>query len=271
MKKRISAIFTALLMTIVLCVPTLALNGLMEYVLDPDDLLTYEEWEALENEAAEITQRHDVGVYVVFVDDYSYYDYNDSGNVYETAETLYHKDSFGEGEGLDGILLLVSQYTRDYALYTYGAAEQAFDISELEDSFLSYLGDDDWYGGLDAYLVACDEALTRAENGVPADPEASADPESPAEPEAPAEPASPVTGILTSVGISCVVALLICFVLKGKMKSVHRKTEAKKYTANGGLQLTEKYDRYTHTTESVRRIEKKSSGSGGGGGGSGKF
>lgn len=268
MKKRISAIFTALLMTIVLCVPTLALNGLMEYVLDPDDLLTYEEWEALENEAAEITQRHDVGVYVVFVDDYSYYDYNDSGNVYETAETLYHKDSFGEGEGLDGILLLVSQYTRDYALYTYGAAEQAFDISELEDSFLSYLGDDDWYGGLDAYLVACDEALTRAETAVPTETGTSA------EADTPAEPVSPVRGILTVVGISCVVALLICLALKGKMKTVHRKSEARQYTANGGLQLTERYDHYTHTTESRRRVEKKSADSGksgGGGGGSGKF
>lgn len=262
MKKRISAIFTALLMTLVLCVPALAENGLMEYVFDPDDLLTYEEWEALENEAAEITRCHDVGVYVVFVDDYSYYDY---GTVYDTAEMLYYEEGLGVGDGQDGILLLVSQYTRDYALYTYGAAEQAFDISELEDSFLPYLSDDDWYGGFDAYLVACDEALTYAEADAPAQSD------TPAEADDPAEPASPVSGVLTAVGISCLVALLICLALKGKMKTVHRKTEAKKYTANGGLQLTEKYDRYTHTTESVRRIEKKSSDSGSGGGGSGKF
>lgn len=258
MKQRISAIFTALLTTLLLCVPALATNGVMEYVIDPDDLLEYEEWEALEDQAAEISQSHGCGVYLQFMFDYNDYDY---GGIYDTAETLYYGYDFGMGEEKDGIFLLVSYYTRDYALYTYGEnAEYAFDvdgIAALEDSFLPYFGEDDWYGGFDAYLVACNEALTRAETGVPNEPPSSS------------EPASPITGILTTVGVSCVVALLICLVFKGEMKSVRRKSEAKNYAVNGGLQLTERYDRYTHTTESVRRVEKKSSNSGSGGSGSG--
>lgn len=67
--------------------------------------------------------------------------------------------------------------------------------------------------------------------------------------------------------------MVICLTLKGKMKSVRRKAEAKSYVAFSGLELTERYDRFTHTTESRRRIEKKSGNESGGGGSgsSGKF
>ncbi len=263
MKKRISAMLMAMLMTLVLCVPALAADGTMNYVIDVDNLMTYGEWELLEDQAAEISQRHGCGVYVLFMADYTYYD---CGSVYETAETLYHSDGFGEGSGLDGILLLVSMSARDYALYVYGErAENVFDadaIAALEDDFLPVFAEDDWIGGFRDYLAACDEGLNRAEADVPT--------QTPAD-----EPTSPVRGIVTVAGISCLVALLVCLMLKGKMKSVHRKSEARSYTASGGLQLTEKYDRYTHTTESVRRIERKSSGgssgSSGGSGSSGKL
>lgn len=273
MKKRITAIFMVLLMTIILCTPALATNGIMEYVIDPDDLLSYDEWDALENKAAEISQRYDCGVYVQFVYDYADYDYL---SAYKMAESLYYDYDFGMGDGMDGIMLLVSYYTRDYAIYTYGdTAQDTFDLDAVEDSFLQYLRDDDWYGGFDAYLAACDEELSGAETIAPTEPDTSdkadtsAEPDASDEPDTSDEPSSPVGGILTSVGISCIVALIICLVLKGKMKSVHRKVEAKQYTANGGLQLTETYDRYTHTTETVRTVENKSSGSSSGGGGSG--
>ena len=81
---------------------------------------------------------------------------------------------------------------------------------------------------------------------------------------------SAIKNIIPAVGVSCVIALMICLVLKGKMKTVRRKVEAQAYVAFGGLNLTDSYDRYTHTTESVRHIEKSSSGSASGGGGSGR-
>ena len=71
----------------------------------------------------------------------------------------------------------------------------------------------------------------------------------------------------------------VCLVLKWKMQTVHKKVEADEYVAAGGLQLTKKYDRYTHTTETRSKIHSDSdsdsgtsSCSGGGGSGrSGKF
>lgn len=293
MKKRISVLCMALLLALSLCVPTLALDGKMEYVFDPDDLFTYYEWEQLEIQAAEISQRHNCGVYIHFVCDYNDFDY---GGLRDTAETLYIGYDLGEGEGSDGILLLVSFYTEEYYLYVYGDdASFAFDetaLGKLEDAFLPLFAEEDWCGGFRAYLEACDEALTYAE-GIPTVPDAATEPDAAAEPDSPAsdetptedgtlptepdaveEPASSnlLRRILTVVGISCVISLLICLGLKGKMKSVHRKSEAKNYTANGGLQLTEQYDRFTHTTESVRRIDNGgSSGSKGGSGSGGKI
>ncbi len=266
MKKRISVLCMALLLALSLCVPALALDGKMEYVFDPDDLFTYYEWEQLEIKAADISQRHGCGVYIQFVCDYNDYDY---GGLRDTAETFYIGYELGEGEGSNGILLLVSFYTGEYYLYVYGDdASFAFDetgLAELEDAFLPLFAEEDWCGGFHAYLEACDEALTYAET-------ISTVPGAATEPDAATESGATMRRILTVVGISCLISLLICLGLKGKMKSVRRKSEAKRYTVNGGLQLTEQYDRFTHTTESVRRIDNGgSSGSKGGSGSGGKI
>lgn len=275
MKKKISAMLLALLMAFTLCTPAWASNGIMNYIIDAEDVLDYDEWDALEDRAAEISQRHNCGVYVYFTEDYTYYG---DGSAYDVARLLYsHPDApLGLGEDMVGILLLVSLSERDWALYVYGdQAVYAFGNDPqdgLSDEFLPYFADDDWVGGFSAYLTTCDEYLTRAEQGDPVH----GDNNTPVTDNTQGDDAqaSPVKGVLTAVGISCLIALLICLVLKGKMKSVHRKSEARNYTTNGGLRLTEKYDHYTHTTESVRHIEK-SSGDGGGGGGSsgssGKF
>ena len=127
----------------------------------------------------------------------------------------------------------------------------------MEEAFLDDFGDDDWYGGISHYLDACDTYLTQAEEG---------------------EPVRPASWpkILMATGIACAVAGTICFMLMRSMKSVRQKAEADTYLTQGGLQLTEQYDRYTHTTKTRTKIEKNDSGSshsesGGGSGRSGKF
>ena len=64
--------------------------------------------------------------------------------------------------------------------------------------------------------------------------------------------------------------MLICLLLKAKMKSVRKGAEADVYVTAEGLDLTERYDRYTHTTETrVRKNTRDDHDSGGGGHGSG--
>lgn len=247
-----------LLMTFVLCVPAAASDGIMRYVIDDNDLLTYEEWDALEDRAANISRRYACGVYILSVDDYTEYA---EGDAYDVARQIfeYPEDPMGEGNGRDGILLLLSTDEQDWALFVNGRkAEAAFDSSvqsAMCDQFLPVLGEGDWYGGFSAYLNACDKYLVRAQTGTSAQASTLE---------------TALYSVLTAVGISCLISLLICLILKGKMKSVRHKSEAMNYTTADGLQLTEKYDRYTHTTETVRHIEKASSG-GNKSGSSGKF
>ena len=234
----------------------------MNYIFDLSDQLSYEEWAELEARAADISQRHGCGVYAAFVDDFT--EYGGGNDVYKTTYQLYHASELGMGADRDGIIILLSMDDRDYAMFVYGDhAEYAFDRygqKELEDAFLGYFGDNDWYGGVSHYLDTCDEYLTRAEEGKPVRK-------------------NTLPMYIIVVAASCAIAGGICLMLKWKMKTVHKKAEANEYVAAGGLNLTKQYDRYTHTTETRRKVHDDSdsdsgtsSCSGGGGSGrSGKF
>lgn len=230
----------------------------MKYIFDNSDLLTFDEWEKLEARAADISQRHGCGVYVAFVDDFT--KYGDGNDVYKTTYQLYHANELGMGENRDGIIILLSMADRDYAMFVYGEnAEKAFDKygqEQLEDTFLGYFGDNDWYNGVSSYLDTCDEYLTLAEEGNPVRK-------------------NTLPMYIIVVVASCAISGFICLMLKQRMQTVHKKVEANEYVTDGGLQLTEQYDRYTHTTETRSKINKDSDSSGGtsscsGGGGSGR-
>ena len=159
-------------------------------------------------------------------------------------------------------MLLLSMRERDWATFFYGpTAEYAFDAygqEELEDAYLDYFRDNDWYGGFAGYINECGRYLELAAQGTPVR-------------------RSPVGAILIVVLVSCLIALIVCMILRGKMKSVAKKTEAGSYISAAGLSLTRREDQYTHTTTTQRKIESSSSSgssseSGGGGSGrSGKF
>ncbi|HCI21458.1 MAG TPA: hypothetical protein DE176_02845, partial [Clostridiales bacterium] len=114
-----------------------------------------------------------------------------------------------------------------------------------------------WYGGFSDYLSACGEYLALAAEGHPVR-------------------RSPVPAIVISCAVGILIAFLVCSILNRKMKSVYVQARADGYVS-GKLRLARQTDRFTHRTETRRRIEPpKSSGGGGGsightgGGGSGR-
>lgn len=232
-------------------------GGNMQHVMDLAGYLTSEEWESLESKAKALSESHQMGIYFIIVDDYTRYG---TGNVYTVTTQIYHNKKLGAGKGRDGIIVLLSMAERDYAMFVYGKhAEYAFDEygqEQLEEAFLGDFGNDNWYTGISNYLNTCDDFLTKAESGKPV-----------------RYSPWPLIGIMTA--LSCVVAGAVCYSSLRKMKTVHSKAEADAYLTGSGLHLTERYDRYTHTTQTRTKIESKSSSSGGtsreeGGGGSGR-
>lgn len=228
----------------------------MEYVIDTADLLSFAEWSELEQRAASVSERYGCGVYIVTVDDYT--DYG-TGSVYEVTTQLYNFEGngFGGGAGRNGIILLLSMAERDWAMFVTGdTAAYAFNADGrkmLEKVFLDNFRDNDWYGGFSDYINACNEYLAKAEAGAPVKKSAS---------------------LGLPIGLAIIIALAVCLVMKGRMKTVYQKVEADAYTV-GNIKLTRSYDRFTHITETRRTIEKSNDSSGGsssesGGGGTGR-
>lgn len=231
----------------------------MNYVVDAADILDFAEWQELEARAESVSARYGCGVYIVTVDDYT--DYG-TGSVYDVTTQIYNFDDIGFGIGAErnGIMLLLSMAERDWAMFVIGdTAAYAFNADGqkmLENVFLDDFRDNDWYGGFSDYINSCNEYLAKAEAGAPVKKSAS---------------------FALPIGLAIIIALAVCLVMKGQMKTVYQKVEADAYTV-GDIKLTRSYDRFTHITETRRTIEKNdSSGSsqsesgGGGTGRSGKF
>ena len=264
MKKRVLTLLLALMTALVLTVPVWAEQQPGDpFVFDMAGLLSEEDDAYLEALADAISWRHDCAVYIVTVEDYT--DYGDTSH--NAAAAIYNGDYDGKplgiGENREGILLMLSMWGRDYRLFVRdgGTAQYAVDDygrDKMTEVFLDNFAEDDWRGGFEDYLMACDEYLTLAEQGTPVRK-------------------SLTRSLLPGLAIGIGVALVICIGLKGMMKSVRRSARADIYVTEEGLNLTEQVDRYTHTTETRRKIERDNNSGGGhdsGGGGSssgGKF
>lgn len=236
--------------------PDLSAEG-TQHVFDISGLLTDQQRQELESRAAALSQSHHCGIYFALVDDYT--DYAE-GSVYEVTYQIYHNMQLGIGDGRNGLIVLLSMAERDYAMFVYGDYAQyafnEFGQEQLEERFLGYFGEDDWYRGISHYLDACDEFLTKAEDGDPV------------------RPAYWKWHILAGV-IGCLAAGAFCAQRLSPMKNVHQKAEANAYLTHGGLKLTKREDQFVRMSETRQKIDKGGSGGGSthsesGGGGSGR-
>lgn len=254
MKRRILSLL------LILCTICLLAGGIfahasaqLSYITDTAGLLDKAQTDRLEAMAQSAAKKYSVGLYIVTVEDYR--DVDQSG-INEAAYGIYHAYELGEGAERNGLLLLLSMNDRDYAIFRYGEkAEYAFSdygIGRLDEAFLDNFGNDDWIGGFEDYIRECGRYLEKAESGKPVDK-------------------SPLTLILIFCAVALVIAAVVCAVLVGQMKTVHKSTAAAAYAGN--LELTERMDQFTHRTETRRKVEsKQSSGSGSpSGSSSGKF
>ena len=225
MKKRICTYLLALLAALTLTVPAWAEQVPGDsFIYDTEGMLTDDQWAALEAEADRVSWQYDCAVYIVTIRDYEEY----ADSVYGAACEIYNGQDFGIGGERSGVLLLMSTWDRSYALYVRDGYAKSmvgnYAQTVLEDSFLDYFGADDWYGGFSAYLTTCEDMFQQAADGHPV-----------------TRPLGKV--ILPALAVGCGVALMICLMLKIKMKSVRKGAEADSYVTADGLNLTEQFDR----------------------------
>lgn len=214
-------------------------------------------------------QTYGCGVYLVTVDDYTAYYSADS--IESFAESVFLDLGLGAGQEQDGVLLVLSMAERDYDICAHGTiGNRAFtDYGKgvlAERWFLEPFSRDDWSGGFAAFLDGCEEYLRMDAEGAPFDQ--GTDPERLGD--------LAVVKWLVVIFVPLLTALVVCLVMKGKMKSARLQTQADAYITQDSLRLTRQDDRYITTTQTRVKIETAKSGgtsvnSGGFSHSSGKF
>ena len=289
MKKRLFAWIAALVLVLCAAMPayaadvtTTAPEGNMliatndstslTYVHDEVGLLEDADRAALNEQLSEISERQQMGVYVVTVQNIG----TKTPKLY--AADYFEANGFGIGAGEDGVLLMLAMDSRDWAVVTHGAAISTFtDAGQkwITDSIVPDLSDGDYYKAFSRFGEYADQFITQAKTGDPYDVDN-------------LPRARKTAGqILKGVGISLIIGLIVAFIVVKKVKgdyekAVRYKANASDYLVSGSLQLTGSYDNFMYSNVTSRKIEKESSSSGGSstfssssggtfGGSSGKF
>ena len=268
-KRRIFCLAAALLVLLALCAPVLGADGETQYIYDFAGLLSADEAASLEQNARQVSEWYGCGVYVVTVDDYQ--QYYGASDIEQFAEDVFTDLSFGLGAEQNGILLALSMEDRDYDLCAHGdLANYAFtDYGKgalAERWFLDAFGQDDWAAGMQRYLDGCKAFLQQAADGTPFDK--GTDPER-------LEDIRIGKGI-TVVFVPLLTALIVCLILRGKMKTARVQTHANAYIKADGVHMCEQTDRFLTVTQTRVKVATSNSGgttvnSGGFSHSSGKF
>ena len=253
MKKRIICLLAALLLLLGLSVSASA--AVYANVIDTAELLSESEAEALDARCSELEQTYGCGVYLVTVDDYTAYYSADS--IESFAESVFLDLGLGAGEEQDGVLLVLSMAERDYDICAHGMiGNRAFtDYGKgvlAERYFLSEFGSDNWYAGFDRYVDGCMEFLQMDAQDEPFDQ--NTDPER-------LEDIGVLKWIVVIV-IPLLTALVVCLVMKGKMKTARKQTHADAYIPQNGVRMLRQDDVYLTTTQTRVKIETQKSGGG---------
>ena len=234
MKSKKSFLIIFLLVIMLLSLPVQAASE--NYVLDGAGYLSESQLEGLEKMATAVSEKYNCGVYILTVPDMEEMGYGSDS--YVVTYSYYHDNALGMGDERNGIIVFISAAYRDYAVFVYGeGAEYAFDeygLEELENRYIGYLSEDDWYVGFKTYISGCEEYLRLASEGMPVREDAAG-----------------------SIGLGIIVGVIVAFIVCGKhkkqLKSVQKEKEALAYNV-GGIDLTKKVDKYSHTTVTRREI-----------------
>lgn len=237
-------------------------------VWDGAELLTSDQISSLSAKLADLEDRYQCDVSVLTLNDTNGYEIRDY------AEAIYLRCGYGYGDDKDGIMFVVSMAERDWQLLTYGYGITAitdYGVDYISDHVASKLSDGDYSDAFNTFADIVDAFLKEAREGSPYDVD---------------HPArltlfSRILPYLMSFGIAFIIALIICCVLAGSMKTAAKKHSAAEYMEPGSFQLTKKRDYYLYTTTHRVKHEShndSSSSSGGSstdsngfGGGGGKF
>ena len=238
MKKRLFALFFAMLLSLISSFPVFA-AGDMPRLIDAADLLSNSEEEALLAELDAISERQRADIVVVTADSL------EGKTPMEYADDFYDDHGYGFGTESDGILFLVSMEERDWHISTAGYAITAFTdegLGYISEKCVSSLSAGDYALAFMTFAGLCDDFLTQAREGKPYDAGF-----------LPKEPFRFARNLAIAMGAGFIAALIITGIMRGRLKTVRSHSAANSYV-KGGMHLTNQKDLflYRHVDRRVK-------------------
>jgi len=233
------------------------------FIIDEAGLMKDREREALEEEAAELAEEYDCGVYVLTVDTMN----GEQSRPF--SENYYLENDLGVGDYKNGILFFVCMDTRDYITITYGqhpTKDSKFGVGRLafsdkgveymEEQIVPFLSEGEYGDAFACYVELCGEYLAYYDEND--------------EPKEPMDAGTFGIRLAIVVFLPLLTALVVCLIFRSQMKTARSAESAGDYIPEESFHLTLETDQYVRTTRTQTKIEQSSS-SGSGGRGSGSF
>lgn len=222
-------------------------NDKLPRLVDKEDLLTAGEEAYLIDRLDEVSEAHRCDIVILTIDDIG----TSTPTAY--ADDFFDYNGYGYGDSHDGILLLVSLNTRDWAISTTGKAIQVFTdagLSHIESQFKPPLSDGNYAKSFNIFVDCCEKFLIQAENGAPYDVD-----------NMPVKPLS-IYFIPLAIIIGAVISFIVVNIMKSSLKSVSKQLSATNYVRNGSMRITNQHDNYVYRKVNKIRRDTNNSSSG---------
>lgn len=208
-------------------------------IVDYASVLSEYELEKLNSLANSTSNQYRCDVAVVF-------DKSTNGEEIQTfADNFYDYNGYGYGNDADGIMLVIAVNDREYATVTSGYGKTAASgnaLDYLEESFTDDLSANKWSDAAVDFITACGEVLYNAKY------------EQQNNSQQRQTELNPIRLLPFNIVIGLVIGFIAVGIMKGKHKSVSKKTEASDYLRSGSFKLTYTNDRFIRSQ--VNRVKK---------------
>ena len=246
MKNKVIAMFFVLILCVSFVLPVSAQTG-KERMVDDAGLLLESEQREISDMLDDMSRTHQFDVVI--------HTTNSTNGQYirDYADDYYDYNGYGFGSNFDGCILVVDMSGRDWWISTCGYGTYVFTdagIDYIGDKIEGDLSDGDYYDAFTTYAELCDDYIIKASTSAPYDSGT-----------LPKDPYNWFFGIVFSLVVGFVIALIAVLVMKGKLKSVRRQPAAKDYLVAGSMNVTSSRDMFLYRNVTRRAKPKESSGS----------
>ena len=242
---KIRNLLLIMVMAAVLTIPSVASaeSEKMPLFVDDADLVSSKQEQEIAEELRRISKEQKMDVVIITMD-------SCKGEAAEDlADDLFDYGGYGQGEEMDGILLLVTEEDRQWHISTTGYGITAFTDAGLEflsKKFLPYMKDDEYEQAFREYASWCDLFIAEARAGHPFDTGHM--------------PKEKLAKKWMLYDLLIGIALVFAFALfrASRMKSIVMQRSAGDYERPGSMVLTRSNDNFVNRTTTSRTIETSS-------------